>query len=147
MDRWTIDYYCEKTEAAILKLPAGILARYLHLADLIEEFGPNLGMPHTRSCLKMNHKELKQKSLSDKKVKEQYDELSVEFSILRQFLAERKKTGLTQAGIAERMGTKAPAITRLESSLASGTHSPSLTTLEKYAKALGCQLSVKLVRI
>lgn len=30
-------------------MPAGILARYLHLTDLIIEFGPNLGMPHTRA--------------------------------------------------------------------------------------------------
>ena len=30
-------------------MPAGILARYLHLTDLMLEFGPNLGIPHTRT--------------------------------------------------------------------------------------------------
>ncbi|MHC4873273.1 MAG: type II toxin-antitoxin system RelE/ParE family toxin [Planctomycetota bacterium] len=49
MPKWTIEYFNEKVEKAILKLPSGLLARYLHLTDLIEEFGPNLGMPHTRA--------------------------------------------------------------------------------------------------
>ena len=49
MNNWKIEYYSNKIENNILKLPTGLLARYLHLADLIEEFGPNLGMPHTRS--------------------------------------------------------------------------------------------------
>ncbi len=46
---WYIEYFNEKVEKAILKMPAGILARYLHLTDLMIEFGPNLGMPHTRA--------------------------------------------------------------------------------------------------
>ena len=49
MNTWQIEYYSEKVENAILQFPSGLLARYLHLTDLIEEFGPNLGMPHTRS--------------------------------------------------------------------------------------------------
>jgi phage-related protein len=46
---WNIDYYSESVENKVLSLPAGILARYLRLADLMLEFGPNLGMPHTRA--------------------------------------------------------------------------------------------------
>lgn len=46
---WQIGYFNEKVEKAVLKMPAGILARYLHLTDLMLEFGPNLGMPHTRA--------------------------------------------------------------------------------------------------
>lgn len=95
----------------------------------------------------MTHKELKQKALLRDAVKKEYDELSVEFSVLRQFLAARKKAGLTQAEIAEKMGTKAPAVTRLESSLVTGLHSPSIATLEKYANAVGCHLSIKLVKV
>ncbi len=95
----------------------------------------------------MTHKELKQKALSSEKVKEQYDELVVEYSLLRQLLSARKDAGLTQAEVAEKMGTKAPAVTRLESSLASGSHSPSLLTIEKYAHAVGCALQIKLVKI
>jgi len=47
--QWCIEYYNAKVEAEILELPDGLLARYLRLTDLMEEFGTNLGMPHTRA--------------------------------------------------------------------------------------------------
>lgn len=46
---WTIEYYNVRVQKAILTLPPGLLARYLHLTDLMLEFGPNLGMPHTKA--------------------------------------------------------------------------------------------------
>jgi len=46
---WSIAYYNQTVEHAVLRLPPGLLARYLRLADLMLEFGPNLGMPHTRA--------------------------------------------------------------------------------------------------
>ncbi|MBC5766518.1 type II toxin-antitoxin system RelE/ParE family toxin [Ramlibacter albus] len=46
---WEIEYHDEKLQDAVLGLPAGLLARYLHLTDRMLEFGPDLGMPHTRS--------------------------------------------------------------------------------------------------
>ena len=46
---WSIEYYDDSVERAILKLPTGLLARYLRLTDLLVDFGPNLGMPHTRT--------------------------------------------------------------------------------------------------
>ena len=46
---WTIAYHTKDVEAFVLALPEGLLARYLRLADLIVEFGPNLGMPHTQA--------------------------------------------------------------------------------------------------
>ena len=42
---WEILYYSDEVEQAILRLPPGLLARYLRLTDLMEEVGPNLGMP------------------------------------------------------------------------------------------------------
>lgn len=46
---WTIEYYSQGIEVDILALPDGILARYLRLTDLMTEFGPNLGLPHTKA--------------------------------------------------------------------------------------------------
>ena len=46
---WEIRYHDERLQDAVLALPAGILARYLHLTDRMEEHGPDLGMPHTRA--------------------------------------------------------------------------------------------------
>lgn len=93
----------------------------------------------------MKHSELKEKALRKKNVKAAYEALQPEFSLLRELLKARQEAGLSQAEIAERMGTKAPAVTRLESSLSSGRHSPSIETLKKYAQALGCHLEIKLV--
>jgi transcriptional regulator with XRE-family HTH domain len=93
----------------------------------------------------MKHSELKEKALKNKTVQVIYDALEPEFSLLRDLLNARQKTGISQAEIAERMGTKAPAITRLESSLSSGKHSPSIATLKKYADALGCRLEIRLI--
>jgi transcriptional regulator with XRE-family HTH domain len=94
----------------------------------------------------MNHTELKAKALSNPETLAAYESMHVEFSILRQMLAARENAGLTQGQVASRMGTKATAITRLESSLSSGKHSPSLITLRRYAQAVGCELEVKLVK-
>ncbi len=44
---WTVAFYSERVEADTLALPAGILASFLRITELIEEFGPNLGRPHT----------------------------------------------------------------------------------------------------
>jgi phage-related protein len=46
---WDIRYHDEKLQDAVLGLPAGLLARYLHLTDRMLEYGPDLGMPHTRA--------------------------------------------------------------------------------------------------
>jgi transcriptional regulator with XRE-family HTH domain len=50
-------------------------------------------------------------------------------------IARRIRYGLTQAQLAERMGTSVPAISRLES----GQHRPNLETLEKLGHAFGEQ--------
>jgi phage-related protein len=46
---WSIEYYNTTVEQSVLRLPPGLLARYLRLTDLMSEFGPSLGMPHTRA--------------------------------------------------------------------------------------------------
>tara|TARA_R110000787_G_scaffold171916_1_gene284603 strand:- start:645 stop:965 length:321 start_codon:yes stop_codon:yes gene_type:complete len=44
---WKITFFNHKVEAEILAFPAGILANFLHILELIEDFGPALGKPHT----------------------------------------------------------------------------------------------------
>ncbi len=93
----------------------------------------------------MTHEELINKVLKKDDVRKEYEALKPEFNLLREMLKARRDAGLSQADVAKLMGTKAPAITRLESSLTSGIHSPSIATLKKYAEAVGCQLDIKLV--
>jgi DNA-binding XRE family transcriptional regulator len=75
--------------------------------------------------------------------REAYDTLEDEYLLVREMLSARAKSGLTQEAVAELMGTTKSAVSRLESA---GKHAPSITTLKKYAKAVGCDLQVKLVR-
>ncbi len=46
---WQITFYSEKFEKETLDFPAGILANFLHIAEMIEEFGPALGLPYTKA--------------------------------------------------------------------------------------------------
>lgn len=94
----------------------------------------------------MIHNELKHTALKRPEVKAAYEALEPEFKLLRQMMQARQEADLTQAQVASRMGTKPPAVTRLEASLSSGMHSPSIATLRKYAEAVGCRLEIHLVR-
>jgi DNA-binding XRE family transcriptional regulator len=67
-----------------------------------------------------------------------------EGALLDLLLKARHDAGLTQAQVAERMGTQPPAVARLERALATGKHSPSLATLRKYAEACGKELVLQL---
>jgi len=91
----------------------------------------------------ITHKELKTRALQHADVKVEYESLDEEFALLGEFLKARASAGITQAEIAERIGTTQSAIARMESG--SGKHSPSLATLRKYAHALGCRLELKLI--
>jgi transcriptional regulator with XRE-family HTH domain len=77
-------------------------------------------------------------------VREAYDALGAEFAFLDEVLKARAEAGLTQAQLAERVGTTQSAIARLESGALK--HSPSIATLQKYAKALGYRVEVKFVK-
>lgn len=80
--------------------------------------------------------------LDNPEVKQAYEALDDEYSALRAILSARREAGLTQAQIAERMGTTASAVSRLEASLTSEKHSPSFATLRKYAAACGKKLVI-----
>jgi hypothetical protein len=44
---WTISFFSSKVEQETLALPPGILASFLRITELIQEFGPDLGRPQT----------------------------------------------------------------------------------------------------
>jgi hypothetical protein len=46
---WTVAYFNERVKREVFALPAGILAGYLRLLELIYEFGADLRMPHSRA--------------------------------------------------------------------------------------------------
>lgn len=92
----------------------------------------------------LTHKQLRAKALRQSDVHAEFEKLEEEFGLLDEFLKARTEQGLTQAQVAEKIGTTQSAVARMESGR--GKHSPSLATLSKYAEALGCKLEVRLVR-
>ena len=93
----------------------------------------------------LTHDKMIEKMLSDPEVKAAYDSMEDEFALFDEFLKARKRAGLTQAEIAARMGTKAPAVARIEAGGGSKRHSPSVATLRRYAEAVGCKLKIEFV--
>lgn len=89
-------------------------------------------------------KKFKAHALARPEVRKAYDDLAEEFAFLDEVLKARAAAGLTQAEVAARVGTTQSAIARLES--AAPRHSPSVATLQRYARALGYRLEVRLVK-
>ena len=89
-----------------------------------------------------DHEAFLKKALNRKGFRKAYEDSKEEYTLTREMLAARSRFGLTQETVAELMGTTKSAVSRLE---AAGKHAPSLSTLKKYAQAVGCRLEIKLV--
>jgi DNA-binding XRE family transcriptional regulator len=87
-----------------------------------------------------SYKTLKADLLKDTEIKKTYDELGPEFAIVEKLIERRIKQGLTQADLAQRMGTKQSAISRFES----GSYNPTIDFLYKVANALDTKLKISL---
>jgi ribosome-binding protein aMBF1 (putative translation factor) len=71
-----------------------------------------------------------------------YEEEFNKLALARQVRALREKLNLSQAELAERVGTKQPSIARLES----GRVVPRIDLLQKIAHALGLRLEIRFVK-
>ena len=94
------------------------------------------------SPVRHNHKAFLAKASARKGFSGAYEALELEYQVISQLLKARARAGLTQDAVAELMGTTKSAVSRLEGA---GKHAPSLSTLRRYARAVGCDLQVKLV--
>ena len=47
-EQWSVRFYSSMVKDEIAKLPRGILAKYVRLTALMETYGPDIGMPHTK---------------------------------------------------------------------------------------------------
>jgi predicted transcriptional regulator len=85
-------------------------------------------------------KEFMAKSLANPEVKREFDALEQEFAIASELIRARARAGLSQAELAERMGTSQSAIARLES----GRTLPSAKTLIRFAEATKSKVELRL---
>ena len=84
---------------------------------------------------------IKARLLSNPRVKAEYDALAPEFEISAELVKARRRSGLSQAELAARMGTSQSTIARLES----GQTLPSTKTLLRFARATGSKIRVRLL--
>jgi len=89
---------------------------------------------------KKTYDQLKRELLKDEKIKQTYENLGPEFSVIEMIIKKRMEKGLTQKELAIKIGTKQSAISRLES----GTYNPTLSFLQKVSKALDARLKLSL---
>lgn len=87
-----------------------------------------------------NWKTFKKELLEDKEVSREYIKLEPRYSVVSQLIETRIKKGLTQKDLAEKIGTKQSAISRIES----GNVNPTIVFLEKITNALGSKLIVEI---
>lgn len=81
-------------------------------------------------------------SARDPEFREAYEGMADEFAALAELLRARQRAGLTQTELAARMGVSQPVIARIEGSIGSHKHAPSLATLRRYADACGQRLVI-----
>jgi len=87
-----------------------------------------------------SHAELKRELLRNPEVRQEYERLAPEFDVVRALIEARARAGLTQAQVADLMGTTQSVVARLEG----GRTAPTWTTLKRYANATGSRLRVTL---
>lgn len=84
--------------------------------------------------------QIKTQLLKDKKIKLAYNALESEFALIEILIQKRIEKGLTQKQIAEKIGTRQSAISRLES----GSYNHTISFLKKIADALDARLKLSL---
>lgn len=75
----------------------------------------------------------------DAAYRQEYEALADEFQVVEMLIAARTRAGKTQRDVAAAMGVKQPVVARIE---AGGNIS--IRTLQRYAKALGQTVEVRL---
>lgn len=86
-------------------------------------------------------KKLKDEWMKEPSFRAEYERLKPEFALALALIKARNKAGMTQADVARKMRTTQSVVARIES----GANPPNLKTLERYAKAVGRRIEVKLV--
>jgi ribosome-binding protein aMBF1 (putative translation factor) len=85
--------------------------------------------------------ESKARPVTDAVVQPDYDALAHESRISFELIKARRRAGLSQAELAERLGTIPSAVARLES----GQRMPSIRMLLRIAKATGSKVQLRFV--
>jgi DNA-binding XRE family transcriptional regulator len=86
-----------------------------------------------------NYDEFEAKLLEKPGIRKEYEALKPKYDMIKSLIERRGKLGISQTELAKIVGTKQPAISRLEK----GDYNTTLSTLFKVAEALDLEISVK----
>ncbi len=75
-----------------------------------------------------------------------YEQRVLAIVAVLELVAERKRRGISQKIVAERMGVSQPVVARLERPMEARWRQPSLSVLSRYAHALGLELELRVKR-
>jgi len=87
-----------------------------------------------------NYEDFKARLLTDPDVRQEYEALEPQFRLIKDILWRRSQLNLSQAQLARLVGTRQPAISRLER----GDGNITLSTLYRIASALDADLEISL---
>lgn len=90
-------------------------------------------------------KKFKREALKNAETRASYEELEEEFALIASLIKARKIARKTQQEVANKMHTSQSMVARIENSFNEKRNSPTLGTIRKYARAVGCKLTIKLV--
>ncbi|TEU16200.1 MAG: helix-turn-helix domain-containing protein [Dehalococcoidia bacterium] len=86
-----------------------------------------------------NYDEFEAELLKKPEIRKEYEALKPKYDMVRILIARRSKLGMSQTELARRIGTRQPAISRLEK----GDYNTTLSTLLRATEALGLDISLK----
>jgi len=92
---------------------------------------------------KTTFEDFKKKAFANSEVKKEYDSLAPAYELRKRLIRLRKQAGLTQEEMAKLLNTKKSNISRLEN--VNSKISPTISTIEKYAKAIGYNIDVNFI--
>jgi|APCry1669189844_1035258.scaffolds.fasta_scaffold151082_1 predicted transcriptional regulator len=87
---------------------------------------------------------LRDKALKSPAVLAEYEQFKLEYELAEQLKSMRLKMHFSQEVVAQKMHSSKSAVSRLEAAKGGLKHSPSISTLKRYADAIGCILEIKL---
>ena len=88
----------------------------------------------------IKYKDFKAQRLTDPKVRAEYEALEPQFKLIRDIVSLRNELNLSQMQLAKLVGTRQPAISRLER----GDGNITINTLHRIADALNADLDISL---
>ena len=88
----------------------------------------------------MKHDEVRKNLLEDPATQAEYEKLQPRYEAIAVLMKARKEQNITQAELAQRIGTQKSNISRFEN----GSCNPSLDFLAKVARGLGKELHIEL---